>query len=35
MNRVNIIKNRLLAMVIVALPLLLAACNSSGGAPGY
>jgi predicted small secreted protein len=33
----GLIKNRLFALAILALPLLIAACNSGGGggAPGY
>jgi predicted small secreted protein len=29
------VKNLLFVLVIVALPLLVAACNSGGAAPGY
>ncbi len=31
----NALKNRLFVLAILALPLLIAACNSSGAAPGY
>ena len=31
----ELVKNRLFALAILALPLIIAACNSSGAAPGY
>ena len=35
MSRLNVIKTRLLPIVMLAMLMLIAACNSGGSGPGY